>query len=76
MKLIKSEVPSPIADAVLDLKPLLEQVVQVVRQKQESRSRVELRADILHEHQCLVSFSQAQVVVLEEKDKEKIHWQP
>lgn len=69
VKLNKSEVPSPIVEFVLDFEPHLEQVVQVVRNKQESISLLERRVEVMHEHQ--VHESQHQVVELEETNKAK-----
>lgn len=57
VKLNKLEVPFPIVEIVLDLRPLLEQVVQVVRHKQESGNHIDLRDGVLREHQDLVSDS-------------------
>lgn len=56
---------------MLNLKPLLEQVVQVVRQKQESYNHLILRMGFLHNHCCLVSDSRTLVAGLEEKVKTK-----
>lgn len=71
LKLRKLEVPSSITNVILDFEPLLNQVVQVSMRKQESAGRFELRAEILREHQSLVSESQLQVAELEAKAKEK-----
>lgn len=54
LKLSKPEVPSPIADVILDFKPFFEKVIQVVRQKQESSIRFQLRAKIPCEHKSLI----------------------
>lgn len=71
VKLIKPEVPCLIVDIILDLKPLLEQVVQNVRQKQENGSRIYLRVTLLRENQGLVCNSKTLVFELEENAKTK-----
>lgn len=71
VRLNKPEVSWPIPDIILDLEPLLKQVVQVIIQKQESGSRINLSVNVLREHQGLVSNSQALVTDLEEKAKTK-----
>lgn len=70
LKLRKPEVPWSIANIVLDFEPLLEQIVQVIRENQESAIRFELRAGILRKHQSLVSEFQTQVYKLKENTKE------
>lgn len=71
MKLSKLKVPAPIVDFILDFKPLLEQAIQVVRQKYEFVCQLEMRVTILHEHQSLIYESHLQVVELEAKANAK-----
>lgn len=69
------EMPSHIPDFILDFEPLLLQVVQVVRHKQESVCRLERRVKVMSEDQSPVSKYQYQVAELEEIPRPNIDWQ-
>lgn len=72
MKLSKPKVLSTITNFVLDFELLLEQIDQVVRQKQEFVGRFVRRDEIIRDHQSLVSESKLQVVEL--KVSPKVRW--
>lgn len=69
------EMPNHIPDFVLDFEPLLLQVVQVIRHKQESVCRLERRVKVMSDDQILVSKYQHQVAELEERPRPYIDWQ-
>lgn len=71
LKVNNHDVPGPIPDIVLYFEPLLDQVIQVMRQKKESDNHSDLRTSVLYEHQNLVFDSRTLVVGMEEKFKPK-----